>query len=163
MKKIKRLWIDNRVLFVLFLILIICFVAIVTVALSYFVGTEKSPYGDRLDKAVKIDDKFKKEVVESLKSDQDIKDASFRLGIRTIYITITFNNNVTLDDAKKKTDPILEKFDEKILKYYDIDFILTKEKSENDEGFTIMGAKNVNGSGLVWNNNTPIKDEETKK
>ena len=46
---------------------------------------------------------------------------------------------------------------------YDIDFILTKEKSENDEGFTIMGAKNVNGSGLVWNNNTPIKDEETKK
>ena len=26
--------------------------------------------------------------------------------------------------------------------------------------FTLLGAKNVAGSGLVWNNNTPVESDE---
>ena len=54
----------------------------------------------------------------------------------------------------------IEKLNEDILSFYDIDFTLKCEKSENSEGFTILGAKNVAGSGIIWNNNTPLESEE---
>ena len=49
MKKIKKLWMENRVLFVLFTIVIICACIILGVMLSYFFGATKSNYGDRLN------------------------------------------------------------------------------------------------------------------
>jgi len=44
-KRIKKLWNENRILFVLFVILIVCFIAICGVVMSYFVGDKKSVYG----------------------------------------------------------------------------------------------------------------------
>ena len=48
----------------------------------------------------------------------------------------------------------------KELEFYDINYTLLQSKTENSEGFTTMGTKNVNGSGLVWVNNTPISDSD---
>lgn len=162
MKKIKEIWRNNKVLFVLFIILIICFAAIVTVALSYFVGTEKSPYGNRLDNKVKLPKTFEKDIEKSLDADEIIKKSDVRLSVRTIYITIEFENNVTLDQAKDKAISCLEFITEEQLEYYDINYILTKEKTEESEGFTIMGARNSFGTGVVWNNNKPIVEDEEK-
>ncbi len=162
MKKIKKMWRENRILFVLFLILIICFIAICSVVLSYFVGTKKSVYGDRLKGKVKIAEKDQKAYIKELEEDEAIDSVTFRKGIRTIYITIKFNDKTSLVEAESKAVASLEKIKEKYTKYYDINFILTQEKVETDEskGFTIMGSSNVNGTGVVWSNDTKIVEEE---
>lgn len=160
MKKIKDLWRNNRVLFVLFIILFVCFIAIVSVALSYFVGSKKSPYGNRLENQVKLPNKFESDLIKTLESDSLIKDANVRLSIRTIYITMEFNEDVSLVEAEGKATSTLDTLSEDVKGYYDVNFILSKEKGEKSDAFTIMGSKNVNGSGLIWNNNNIVEEKE---
>jgi len=155
----KNIWKDNRVLFVLIVILIVCFIAICSVVVSYFVGSHKSIYGDRLVDKVVIKDKAKKEYIEELEKDELIKSVDFRVSIRTIYIDIDFADEATLVEAESKAAASLENIEEEILKYYDVNFILSKEKTKKDPGFVIMGAKNSNGTDISWNNNTVIEEE----
>ena len=162
MKKIKDIWRNNRVLFVLFIILIICFVAIVTVALTYFVGSEKSPYGNRLDNKVEVPKDFEKNIINTLKEDEFIKEANVRLAIRTIYVTIDFENGISLEDAQDKALASLDLISEELLDYYDFNYILSQAKSEDNAGFTIMGARNSNGTGFVWNNNNIPEEDEVE-
>ena len=49
MKKLKKIWQENSVLFVLLFILIACLIAISVVVVTYFVGDSSSKYGDRLE------------------------------------------------------------------------------------------------------------------
>jgi len=156
----KKIWKENRVLFMLIIVLIICFIAICSVVLSYFVGTHKSIYGDRLENQILVDSGTKKEYLNTIKEESLIKNADFRVGIRTIYIELEFNENATLVEAESKALESLKNIDEEILKYYDINFILKKDKTEKDEGFIIMGAKNSNGTGISWNNNTVTEKVE---
>lgn len=159
MKKLKEIWRNNRVLFVLFIILIICFIAIITVALTYFVGSEKSPYGNRLDNKIELPKDFEKNFEKTLEEDEFIKKADVRLAIRTIYINIEFEN-ADIEKAKEKANASLNLIDEKVSNYYDFNYTLNQESKEENAGFTIMGAKNVNGTGFVWNNNTPVEENE---
>lgn len=156
----KKFWKENRVLLVLIVILIVCFVAICSVTLSYFVGSRESVYGDRLADKVTIKDKEKKAYIESLKKEELVKDVTFRVSIRTIYVYIEFNEAATLVEAESKALASLENLSEEILSYYDVNFILEKGKTETDEGFTIMGAKNSKGTGISWNNNTVVEEVE---
>ena len=162
MKRLKKMWNENRILFVLFLILIVCFIAICLVVFSYFIGSNKSVYGNRLNGEVKISDKQEKDYIDALKSGDMVSDVTWRKGVRTIFITIKFNDKASLVEAESKAVASLEKIEEKILKYYDINFIIMQDKVSGDEtkGFTIMGSSNVNGSGVVWSNNTEIVEEE---
>lgn len=160
MKKIKEIWQNNKIIFVLLIILIVCFIAIISVSLSYFVGSEKSPYGNRLDNMVKISNEQKNNVIDTLKKDSLIKNATFRQSIRTIYISITFNEGINLDGAKEKAVSCLDLFSDEILKYYDVNFILSSDSSKEEEKFNIMGCRNSNGNGVYWNNNTQIVEEE---
>lgn len=159
----KKFWKENRVLFVLITVLIVCFIAIISVTVSYFVGSHKSVYGDRLVDKVEIKDEVKEEYLSKLKENELIKEADFRVSIRTIYIDIDFAAESTLVEAESIAASSIENLDEEILSYYDVNFILRKEKTEVDEGFTIMGAKNSNGSGISWNNNTVIEEEEAEE
>ena len=45
----KKLWKNNRVVFVLVIILIICFISIIGVTLTFFYSKDTSTYGNRLD------------------------------------------------------------------------------------------------------------------
>lgn len=162
MKKIKSLWKNNRVLFALFIILIICFIAIVTVALSYFVGSEKDPHGNRLDNKVEISKDFANNLEKFFKDDELVKDAKVRTSIRTIYVRVEFDSKISLVEAEGKATASLDIIDKKLLEYYDFNYILTKEASESSDAFSIMGARNVNGTGFIWNNNN-ITDEQTKE
>ena len=156
----KKFWKENRVLFVLIMILIVCFIAIISVTVSYFVGNHNSVYGDRLADKVEIKDEVKEEYLTKLKENTLVKEADFRISIRTIYIDIDFTEGSTLVEAESIASSSIDNLSEEILSYYDVNFILTKESTETDEGFTIMGARNSNGSGISWNNNTIVDKEE---
>ena len=158
----KKFYKENRVFAILMLIVAVCIILMVFVMLKYFLfGNNASPYGDRLkdEKKYQIKDELKDEIKTSLESDETIKSANIRVSVRTIYITLEFNPGTSLVEAQGKAVPILEKFSEGQLGYYDIEFTLKSEKTDSAEGFTIMGAKNVNGTNILWNNNTPVTTE----
>ena len=162
MKKLKELWGNNKVLIVLGIILIICLIAIITVTFSFFLGGNKGVYGDRLNGIDKhpVTNNIKSEYKTSLESEKSVTKVSIDTKGKIIYIIINFASDTSLEDAKNLAASSIEKLNEDILSFYDIDFTLKCEKSENSEGFTILGAKNVAGSGLIWNNNTPPESEE---
>ena len=162
MKKLKELWGNNKVLIVLGIILIICLIAIITVTFSFFLGGNKGVYGDRLNGIDKhpVTNNIKSEYKTSLESEKSVTKVSIDTKGKIIYIIINFASDTSLEDAKNLAASSIEKLNEDILSFYDIDFTLKCEKSENSEGFAILGAKNVAGSGLIWNNNTPLESEE---
>lgn len=152
----KKLWKNNRVVFVLIIILIVCFISIVSVALTFFYAKDTSEYGNRLVDIEKhpVSNDFKASYKDNLLNNESVKEVSFNLKGRVIYINVSFDENIKLEDAQKLIDNSLELFEEDIISYYDINFVL---KSDN---FTIMGAKNTKNENISWNNNTPIKEEE---
>lgn len=145
------------------LIIIACAAISVGLLLKYFYfGNGGSKYGDRLDgiEAVAISDDKKSEVVNSIKESKNVKDATVTITGKIIYIRIAFEAGADLDTSKSIAVKSLEQFSEEEKKFYDVHFTLVSEKTDTNEGFTIMGAKNVNGTNLIWNNNNTVSDGE---
>lgn len=158
MNKIKKLWIENRVLFVLFLTVLICAFIILGVFLNYFFGSSKGNYGNRLDgiKEVEVTEEMKNNFISSMKNDSSIQEVTIKTQGKIIYISLFFKDGVSLVEAQSKALFSLQSFEQKYLDFYDFQYTLKANATENSEGFLIMGAKNVSGSTLVWNNNTEI-------
>lgn len=155
----KKLWKSNRVVFVLVIILIICFIAICSVALTFFYSKDTNEYGNRLNGIEKhpISSELKSNYKETLLAKESVKSVEFNTKGRIIYVNIKFDENISLDNAKKLVEDNLSLFSEDILSYYDLQFILSSDN------FTIMASKNVASEKISWNNNTPIKEEENEE
>ena len=162
MKKLKESWGKNKVFILLGAILVICFIAIIVVTFSFFLGGNEDIYGDRLDGIEKypITETIKSGYITSLEKEKNVSKVSMNVKGKIIYINIEFVSDTSLDDAKNIAATSLKNISEDLQSFYDINFTLKCEKSENSEGFTTLGAKNVAGSGIVWNNNTPLESEE---
>ncbi len=158
-KKLKNSWNQNRVLFVLTTILIVCIILILMVVIDYFLGTSKDKYGDRLEGIKNVEVSRISELESKVKEDEKIADCNIRQIGKIIYININFTNEITLVEAEGKALNTVELFSEEELKFYDLNYSLTQDATESSAGFSIMGAKNINGTGLVWNNNTPVSEE----
>ena len=160
MKKIKEIWDNQRIVLVLSLVIIICFIIILLIGFKLFVGVNTSPYGDRLENVSEhpFVEEDKNNVISKLQENEVVKDVAVRVQGKIVYIQITFEG-VTLDKAKEIANSSLESITEEMQGYYDLEYILLENASEENPGFTIMGAKNINRSGIIWNNNTPYEIE----
>ena len=159
----KQFYKENRVFTILMIIVAICLLIIGGVMIKYFFfGNSSSPYGDRLKNVekYKISDSKKKDIISKLEEDAIIENVEIRVSVRTIYIKMKFTAGSSLVEAQSKALPALEQFTEKEMGYYDIEFILTSDDTDDSEGFTIMGAKNVNGTNIIWNNNNTENQEQ---
>ena len=156
MKKLKNLWANNRILLILGIILIVCFIAIIVVVLTYFVGTRKSVYGSRFDNMkTHIKEAEQNSYVQALDERSGVEKSSLRVQGKTLYIRVVFKDDIKLEDAKKIVDESLDKLSDTVKETYDMNFTI----KSNTIG-TLMGARNVSGNGLSWNNNTPIEKKE---
>ena len=164
MKKLKKFWHENSVLLVLLMILIACLIAISVVVITYFVGDSSSKYGDRLDGIQEhpLDEKTQTEIVSTLEDSEMVENVEIRVSdTKTVYITINFVAKTTLVEAQSTALASLEYFSEEVLAFYDLEFLIKADSTEDTEGFQLMGAHNVSGTGgIVWNNNTVIESEE---
>lgn len=164
MKKLKKIWQENSLLLVLFTILIGCLIAIMVVVVTYFVGSSRSKYGDRLDGIEKypFTEVTQEEIATKIKEDESVLDVKFRVSGKIIYVTMTFDSTVALASAQSKALESLDNFSEELLSFYDIEYLISADKTDKSDGFKIMGSHNVSGTGgIVWNNNTEFsKDEE---
>ena len=163
MKKLKKIWQENSILFVLLFILIACVIAISIVVITYFVGDSSSKYGDRLEgiEDYPFDSNTQDDIIAKIKENEIVEDVTMRVSGKIIYITITFIPETTLVEGESIALSSLDYFSEETLSFYDLEYMIEAEATEETEGFKIIGAKNVSGTGgIVWNNNTQIEDEE---
>ncbi len=162
MEKIKKFWQKNKILVVLVAILFACFIAICVVVATYFFGGSETVYGDRLKDIDKhpITEDLKNEYISSLEDLEEIESVTFSTKGRVIYIRIKFVDDYSLVEAESKAAASLSNFTENILSYYDLNFTITADKTENSDGFTLMGAKNTASDSIVWNNMTKTESAE---
>ncbi len=162
MKKIINLWKDNKVVIMLIAILIICFIAICVVALTYFFGGSGSEYGDRLEgiENYPITEEIKNSYINTLKENEDVKDVTFKNQGKVLYITIIYNEKVDLETAQSTAEVSIDSLDSDYIAFYDINFTVKKDATEDEEGFILMGARNVSAGVTSWNVNTPPEEDE---
>lgn len=163
MKKIKKLWNENRILIILAIILIGCILTIGIVSLVYFYGSSDTPYGNRLSETenVKMDKTRLKSLEDELTSNEKISSASLTLEGKIVYLTINFESNTKLESAKKIAEESVTKFSEEELGVYDIMYTIKAKSSDKFEGYILMGAKNASGSDkIIWSNNTKEEKKE---
>lgn len=155
MNKIKKIWQENKVLLVLAIILTICLVVFAVVAMVYFYGSSDNVYGNRLDitEEVPLNKKLLEDIESNFTNNESVKNAEATLMGKIVYINVTYVDDTKMDDAKKIAEEIVTLFNEDELEVYDIQFTITAKGSEKDSGYTLMGARNASGSGIViWNN-----------
>lgn len=165
MNKIKKVWEENKVLLVLGIILIICLVVVSIVALFYFYGGSDSVYGNRLEEMEKVplNKQLFSDIEEELNKNENVKKVSILQKNKIVYISINFNDATAMDSAKEIAKSVLELFNEDELNVYDIEFTISSLSTTDFTGYTLMGARNANGSGeIVWNNYNikPSEEEE---
>lgn len=162
MKKIKSMWNNNRVLFVLTTVVIICFIVMAIVGINLFFGVNNSSYGDRLNdiSGIDLNEEAQNSIISKLKENDVVDKVSIHTQGKIIYIRITFKN-VSLERAKEIANTSLEVINEEYQKLFDIHYTIVQEQTETSAEFTIMGSKNINGnSTIIWNNNTAFETTE---
>ncbi len=162
MKKIKRFYKEHRVFTILMSIVIVCLILIVTVLVQiFYFGNGNDKYGERLEgiENVRISESKENDYEKNMVATKKVKKCDLKVTGRIIYITMQFEENVELQEAKNIAQKSLEKFSDEEKAFYDFDFTLKKNTTDKVEGFLISGAKNKNGSGLSWNNNRQVIEE----
>lgn len=149
----KKMWTNNKIFMILGAILLVCAIAIIVVVLKYFIGSRRSVYGSRFDNMkVKITDAQQNEYIKGLEANTNVTKVRFRVSHKTLYISVTFKDDIKLEDAKKIIDESLALFPDDIKETYDINYTI------KNSSYMLMGAKNAPGNGLIWGNNTPIEN-----
>ena len=155
---------ENKTLAVLLIIAVVCIVISITLLFKYFYfGNGGSKYGTRLEgiENVTISDESKNNTIKNLETTEKVEKASMTINGKRIDIKIVFKSDATLTEAQNIALLSLDNFTEEEKAFYDFEFTIKQEASETTEGFLLMGAKNVNGTNLVWvNNNSSTSKEE---
>ena len=144
-------------------IAIVCFVIIAILGFKLkeilFPDQRTAIYGDRLDGKVNVDQAVYDAVKQKLTENENVKSVTVHENGRRIDITITVEDSLSKDDAKKLTDGITEPFNESQIGYYDFQVFIKKDTaSEND--FPIIGYKHHNSSSFSWNKDRDKTEEE---
>lgn len=155
---------ENKTLAVLLIIAVVCIAISIALLFKYFYfGNGGSKYGTRLEgiENVTISDESKNNTIKNLETTEKVEKASMTINGKRIDIKIVFKSDATLTEAQNIALLSLDNFTEEEKAFYDFEFTIKQEASETTEGFLLMGAKNVNGTNLVWvNNNSSTSKEE---
>jgi hypothetical protein len=155
---------ENKTLAVLLIIAVICIVISISLLFKYFYfGNGGSKYGTRLEgiENVTISEDSKNNTVKNIESTEKVERATLTINGKRVDIKIVFNSEATITEAQNIALLSLDNFTEAEKAFYDFEFTIKQEASDTTEGFLLMGAKNVNGTNLVWvNNNSSTSKEE---
>ncbi len=162
MKNLKKFLKEHRIFTMLMAIVVVCIVLIITVLINvFYMGNGSNEYGNRLDgiEEVKISKSKENDFENNVANNDKIKKVDLRVQGKIIYITMQVETGVKLEEAEGIALKSLDNFSEKELSFYDFNFTLKQDATDNNEGFIISGAKNKNGTGLVWNNNRVVEED----
>ena len=159
----KNYFKENRTLFILMIVAVVCIIVSIILLFKYFYfGNGGSSYGDRLEgiESVQINEDRTREIAAKIDENELVENTSVNITGKRVDVRIVFREKASLVDAEGVALKSLDNFSDEEKAFYDFEFTLKQEATEKTEGFLIMGAKNVNGSNLVWNNNNSTSEEE---
>ena len=91
-----------------------------------------------------------------IKEDENVTKADIRIVGKTIKtIIITSNEDDTIDKMKELSDKIIEKFDEKEVKYYEFSFSIENK----DANYVLVGEKKNTNEKITWSTDEIEKSE----
>ncbi len=155
MKKLKRLYKKNKVLFILTTIAIVCILVILIGLLtSFYKKSNTSKYGDRLDgiEEVEISDSAREDIVSFYEENDKVNEASVDLKGKIVYIIIDVVKGTTKAQAQTLANSGLKEFSEEEVDYYDFQFIVTCEDEKDSKIYPTMGYKNNTSAKVAWIN-----------
>ena len=120
----------------------------------------KATYGDRLKNIEKhpISSEIYTKIDEALGKNNKVKKVTHRIQGKTINFYITFDDKVSVKDAREIGDSLIEYFDTDTLGYYSIQLFLIKEdKALNN--FPIIGMKHPESKKISWTKDREIVTE----
>jgi len=159
----KKYFKENKTLFILIVIAMVCIVVSILLLFKYFYfGNGGSNYGDRLEgiENVQISEDRTREVSSKIDENELVETTTVGVTGKRVDIRIVFREKATLVDAQGVALKSLDNFSDEEKAFYDFHFTLKQEATEKTEGFLTMGARNVNGSNLVWENHNSASEEE---
>jgi hypothetical protein len=162
MKKIRKFFKEHRIFTMLMAIVVVCLVLIMTVLVNiFYMGNGTNQYGNRLDgiEEVKVSSSKIKDFKNNVANNDKVKSVDIRVQGKIIYITMQIEPGVKLEEAEGIALKSLENFSEEESAFYDFNVTLKQNSTDNSEGFIISGAKNKNGTGLIWNNNRVVEED----
>ena len=151
-KKIRRNQ-DNKVLWVLLGILVVCFLAIGILFYRYFyAGTSSSKYGERLDGIdnYQLSKTLEDDVKKLYSSESSVDKATVTVEGKIIYITIDFKDSLKVSQAEDLAIKSLETIGEKNLTFYDVQYILNYTGTEENKNYPVFGSKSAKSLKVVW-------------
>ena len=164
MKKIGKFLKEHRIFTIWMAIVVVCMVLIITVLINVFGGflDDTGSYGNRLEGIDQYEISSKKETdfENNIANNEKIKSVDLRVQGKIIYITMQVEPGVVLEEAEGIALKSLDEFTEEEKTFYDFNFTLKQNSTDKSEGFIISGAKNANGTKLIWNNNRVVEKEE---
>lgn len=159
MKKIWNFILRNRIYIVLILFVMFCGFVFVTMKAYLYPENELAVYGNRLDgiENVKITDEKEKEVIDFIKEDKNISDASIKIQGKIINFIIKVSSKEnTIEKMEKNGAEIIKKFTEEEIKFYDFQFFI-----KNEEGnYNLMGYKNKKSENISWVSDEIVSEVE---
>ena len=112
-----------------------------------------SEYGTRLDgiEEVAINKNVSSEIKSLYNDTGKVEKVKTDLKGKIYNILVYVNDGVDLNEFVDFSNEVLTKFDEKQLKYYDLQFFIISTSEENKK--TIVGYKNKDSESISWTNN----------
>ena len=144
---------NNKVLWVLLLILLVCFGALGIGFYKYFyAGSSTSKYGDRLEgiENYPLSDTLSKDINAVYDGNDNVGDVNVTVEGKIVYIDIDLIKSIKIEEAQTLAIKSLDSIGEKNLTFYDIQFIITYSGEEENENFPIFGSKNASSLKVVW-------------
>lgn len=151
MKKVIK---ENKVLFVLALIVIISLILIGVGLVKYFYSSSGDKYGDRLNgiEEHKLSDTLADDIKALYES--GVESVSVDTKGKIIYVIMDVSDGVSKVDAQSYAIKALDVFSDDDKSFYDIQFMITcKNASEETTTYPMEGYKNSNNTQVVWTNN----------
>ena len=148
--KVKQ---DNTMLWILIVILVVCFALIGFLFYKYFYsGISSSKYGARLEgiENYKLSDTLQDDISSVFEKEKSVGSATVNVEGKVIYLTVDFVQSIKVENAKTIAIKALNKIGEDNLKFYEVQFILTYSGSTENSNFPVFGSKNANSLKVVW-------------
>jgi len=141
----------HKTLVIVLSIILILIIGVLFLVKMLMVDEDGNEYGNRLQGIESVT--IKNETISKLKSEikalEEVDNINYRLQGRLIYITLTLNDGISIDNAKEIGTKILEYFSQEEKNYYDIQMIL-KNKNKEMEGYPKIGYKHKSTETVVW-------------
>ena len=144
---------DNKMLWLLVGILVVCFLAIGFLFYKFFYsGISTSKYGDtRLEGIEKypLSKTLSEDIAGIYTSEKSVNKTNVTVEGRIIYITIDFKESIKVDNAKSIAVKSLDKIGEDNLTFYEVHYILTYSGEDENTNFPVFGMKNTSSLKVV--------------